>query len=235
MPERPAAAPFASTACVAPAWHTVVVLVVIVGVSLIGAHLKLPALLSVRGRVPSYLLTMVIEWGTVAFIWWGLRRSGITLSDLIGGRWQRWTDIVRDVAIGIAFIIAFALLVQVLNSLLKITQPQAVRAMLPQTTLETILWVPLSLTGGFCEEIIFRGYFQRQFSALTRSIVGGVALQGAVFGLAHGYQGWHLMSIIALFGVCFGALAQWRHSLRPGIFGHCLQDTAAGLLSRLVH
>jgi hypothetical protein len=40
------------------------------------------------------------------------------------------------------------------------------------------------------------------------------------------------MSLIALYGACFGVLAHWRRSLRPGIIGHALQDTAAGFLAR---
>ncbi|HEX4269477.1 MAG TPA: type II CAAX endopeptidase family protein [Steroidobacteraceae bacterium] len=219
----------------APAWHTAVVLLVMLGVSLLGAHIKLPPIAGLGSRTPSYLFAMVVEWATVAFIWWGLSRRGIRLSDLIGGSWARRVHILRDLAIGIAFILIFGGAVQGLTSLLKATPPPALRAMLPQSAFEMILWVPLSLTGGFCEEVIFRGYLQRQFSVLTRSLVGGIALQAIVFGLSHGYQGWKLMSIIAFYGACFGCLAHWRRSLRPGMLGHALQDTAGGLLAGFLH
>jgi hypothetical protein len=43
-----------------------------------------------------------------------------------------------------------------------------------------------------------------------------------------------LMSLIAIYGACFGLLAHWRHSLRPGIIGHALQDIAGGLLTRFL-
>jgi uncharacterized protein len=52
------------------------------------------------------------------------------------------------------------------------------------------LWILLSISAGICEEIVFRGYLQQQFQAATRSIVAAVILQGAVFGMAHTYQGW---------------------------------------------
>jgi membrane protease YdiL (CAAX protease family) len=82
--------------------------------------------------------------------------------------------------------------------------------------------------------VIFRGYLQRQFSALSHSLVCGIVLQGVVFGLGHGYQGWKLMALIAMYGICFGVLAHWRSSLRPGIIGHSLQDIAGGLLARFL-
>lgn len=225
--------PGSANSSIAPAWHTAVVLLVLLGVSLLGARINPPAIVTNHGRVPSYLLVMVIEWSTVAFIWWGLRRRGMRLSDLIGGSWADRTHLVRDLVIGIAFVFIFGGAVQLLTYLLKAAPTQALSSMIPQTPLELILWVPVSLTGGFCEEVIFRGYLQRQFSALTGAIVGGIALQAIVFGLSHGYQGWKLMSIIALYGACFGWLAQWRRSLRPGMIGHALQDTVGGFLAHL--
>jgi len=222
---------------VAPAWHTIAVLLLMLGVSLVGARVELPTIFGSHGRVPRYLLAMLIEWATVAFIWWGLSRRGIRLSDLIGGSWARRLYVLRDIGIGIAFVVVFGFgLTQVISYLLHVVQPPAVRAMMPQTPLERGVWILLSLTGGFCEEVIFRGYLQRQFSVLTRSIIGGIVLQAIAFGLSHGYQGWKLMSVIAVYGASFGCLAHWRRSLRPGMLGHALQDTTVGLLARtLLH
>lgn len=205
------------------------------GVSLLGARVRLPVIARVHGRAPSYLFAMFVEWATVAFIAWGLHRRGMRLADLIGGSWARVLDLLRDLAIGIAFIIVFGGAVQTLTVLLKATSPPALQAMMPQTPLELALWVLLALTGGFCEEVIFRGYLQRQFSVLTGSLLGAIVLQGIVFGLSHGYQGWKLMFIIALFGISFGFLARWRRTLRPGMIGHALQDTAGGVLSYFMH
>jgi membrane protease YdiL (CAAX protease family) len=163
---------------------------------------------------------------------WGLHRRGFRLSDVIGGRWTRGLYVLRDVGLGIAFILIFGGAVQVLTHVLNVDSPPSMLEMLPQTRFELIAWVLVSLTGGFCEEVIFRGYLLRQLAALTHSVVAGIVLQALVFGLAHGYQGWKLMSLIALYGACFGVLAHWRGSLRPGIIGHALQDIAGGFLAR---
>jgi len=221
---------------IAPAWHTAIVLLVMLGLSFFGAHhVDLASTSRTHGRASKYLIVIAFEWSVVAFIWWGLRRRGIGISDLIGGSWARPIYLLRDLGIGIAFILIFGgVVLQGLTHLLKATPPQTMRAMMPQTRAEMILWVLVSLTAGFCEEVIFRGYLQRQFSTLSHSFVAGIVLQAIVFGLSHGYQGWRFMSIISFYGVCFGLLAHWRHSLRPGMLGHALQDTAGGLLARFL-
>jgi uncharacterized protein len=156
------------------------------------------------------------------------------LSDLIGGSWARPLYFLRDLGLGIAFllIVGFGLL-QAVSYLLNPESPKAMSNMMPQTWFEVILWVLMSLTAGICEEVIFRGYLQRQFSALTRSLLGGIVLQAVVFGLSHGYQGWKLMLLISIYGICFGLFARWRRSLRPGMIAHALEDTVGGILSFL--
>jgi membrane protease YdiL (CAAX protease family) len=100
---------------------------------------------------------------------------------------------------------------------------------------ETTLFLLLALTAGFCEEVIFRGYLQRQFAALTHAVAGGIVIQAILFGAAHGYQGWKLMLVIAVFGTMFGLMACWRRSLRPGMLAHFIQDGVGGVLgSRLM-
>ncbi|MBV8213330.1 MAG: CPBP family intramembrane metalloprotease [Verrucomicrobia bacterium] len=214
---------------VAPAWHTAVLLVWLLGISFISAQLNLA-----NGHVVTYSIVILMEWAMVAFIWWGLSRRSIRLSDLVGGSWARPLHFLRDLGLGIAFllIVGFALL-QALSYLLNPESPKALSNMMPQTWFEVILWVLMSLTAGFCEEVTFRGYLQRQFSALTRSIAGGIVLQAVVFGLSHGYQGWRLMLLISIYGTCFGLFARWRRSLRPGMLAHALEDAAGGILGFL--
>ena len=226
---------FTTMSSIAPAWHSAVVLLVMLGFSFVVAHLDLPGIFVAHGRAPCYLVVILIEWATVAFIWWGLSRRGIRMPDLVGGSWARPVYLLRDLGIGVAFIVIFGgAVLQGLAHLLKIVPPPVIRAAMPQTRSEMILWVLMSLTAGFCEEVIFRGYLQRQFSALTHSLVAGIVLQAIAFGLGHGYQGWKLMSLIAVYGACFGLLAGWRRSLRPGMLGHALQDTVGGLLARFL-
>ena len=222
---------------IASPWHTAVVLLILIGMSFAGARSGgLPGI-SAYGRAGGYLVVILLEWLTVAFIWYGVSRRGIRMADLVGGRWARPADILRDLGIGIAFLLVCGIgLMSALGHLLRTVENQAILQMLPRTRTEMILWCLMSLTAGFCEELIFRGYFQRQFTMLTQSVIGGIVLQGIAFGAAHGYQGWKLMLSIAIFGTTFGLLAQWRHSLRPGMIAHFVQDAMGGLLARyLMH
>ncbi len=97
-----------------------------------------------------------------------------------------------------------------------------------------MVWFCSSATAGFCEEIIFRGYLQRQFAALTRSTLAGVLLSAIVFGASHGYEGAARMLLIGIFGLMFGLLAWWRKSLRPGMIAHAWHDALSGAILRML-
>lgn len=88
----------------------------------------------------------------------------------------------------------------------------------------------LSLSAGICEESLYRGYFQRQFMALTKSVPAGILLSAAAFGGAHAYQGFRPAFQIGLLGAMAGVLAHWRKSVRPGMIAHTLQDVLGGFV-----
>jgi membrane protease YdiL (CAAX protease family) len=111
---------------------------------------------------------------------------------------------------------------------------EAAKFLLPQTPAEMVVWVVLATSAGFCEELIFRGYLQRQFLALTQSAAAAVALQGIVFGLGHLYQGGRAAIVISVYGAMFGALAVMRKSLRPGMMQHATQDTVSGIAAHFL-
>src|SRR5207249_4262573 len=75
-----------------------------------------------------------------------------------------------------------------------------VQFILPHGTAELTIWIALSVTAGICEETVFRGYLQRQFIALTKSVPSGILLSAALFGAAHAYQGLRLVALISLYG-----------------------------------
>ena len=105
---------------------------------------------------------------------------------------------------------------------------------MPQTVPEMIVWVVVATSAGFCEELIFRGYLQRQCLALTQNIAAAVILQGIIFGAAHAYQGAKAIPVISVYGMLFGALAAMRKSLRPGMLQHATQDSVAGLAAHFL-
>jgi uncharacterized protein len=186
-------------------------------------------------RAAVYFLTILWEWSVVAYIAWGAKRHGSSLRELIGGRWNNSKAVLKDVAIAAGFwVIALVVLICTAVALHAGKPGQSVRFMLPQNHLEIILWILTSITAGICEEIIFRGYFQKQFSAWTGSIPAGVLLSAAAFGAGHIYQGWRSAILIAVYGLLFGILAEMRKNLRPGMMTHAWHDGFAGLVGRLI-
>jgi uncharacterized protein len=172
---------------------------------------------------------MVMEWLMLGFIWLGLRLRKQPMRVLLGENWGGVRQIPRDFGIGILFLIVSYFVLSLVSHLLKAAPNAAIRNLLPHAPAEIAVYALLAVTAGICEEMIFRGYLQRQFSIFFRSAAAGVVLQGIMFGAAHGYQGPKLMLVIVVFGVMFGMLAHSRRSLRPGMFAHFLQDLIIGI------
>jgi membrane protease YdiL (CAAX protease family) len=178
--------------------------------------------------VPLYLSLIAMEWGLVLYVARaGLR--GASLRTLIGGRWRGPGDVLRDGALALG---AWALWTGVsfgLDRLGPSDHAASIRTLLPHGLLPVALWVALSLSAGFAEELVFRGYLMRELRAMTGSTAAGAILQSVVFGIAHGYQGVRAVLSITLFGLIFAALALRAGSLRPGMIAHAWSDVASGL------
>ena len=234
----PVATPPASK-LIAPWWHTALLIVIVLGLSAGQAH-TLGTLVARTGQMSLYITSMVMEWVLVAFIWFGVRKR-VTIRELVGGRWQSPEDVLVDFAIAGAGWLAFALLAAALAHAMNLAQPEKIKEMrkaidflIPRTGAQLAVWCALSATAGFCEELIFRGYLQRQFAALSGSVIVGVVVQAVLFGGAHGYEGAPRMAIICAMGIVLGSISAWRRSLRPAMFMHAGQDLLAGIGSRFI-
>lgn len=220
---------------VAPVWHTIVFVVVILGLSSLQA-VKLPAL-EAHGRTQIYVSGMALEVALVLYVWLlGLRPRRKRLRDLIGGKWATPKDIVRDIGVALLFwcaVIGFLLTMRLILGN-NASGTRAITTLLPRTTVEVIAFVALSITAGFCEEFLFRGYLQRQFLTWSGRVEVAVALQALVFGIGHLYQGWKGALTITLYGAMFGILAVMRKSLRPGMIQHMMQDSFTGVVGSLL-
>jgi hypothetical protein len=111
----------------------------------------------------------------------------------------------------------------------------ALAQLAPANAGEVAAWTLLCLFVGFAEEVVFRGYLQRQFIGWARGgVIAGVLFSAIVFGTAHAYQGARNMVLLAVFGVLFSVLALFRRSLRAGMFAHSWHDLIAGLALELL-
>jgi hypothetical protein len=186
-------------------------------------------------RIASYCVVISAEWLIAAFIWLGCRLRGLSIHTLCGEMSRGWLTVGRDLGIAIVFLLAANIVLAPIQKLAHATPNSSLRNILPHGGVEVAVYLLLALTAAICEELIYRGYLQRQFSAWTRSAAAGIIVQSVVFGICHAYQGSAMILPISVYGSLFGLLALWRRSLRPGMIAHFLQDGIGGLvLARLL-
>src|SRR5262245_10419965 len=226
----------AQTQTATPVRPMVVLIGVFLATALWGALMQRQAAHSDTLPLPAhpvqvYLFLIALEWGLVMYVWRvGLARGGTSLRDLVGGRWSGVRDVAIDAAIGFAWWGVWTLGSRMTAQWLGPDRAASVQSLLPHRPHEVALWIVLSMSAGFSEELVFRGYFQRQFQALTGSAAFAVLLQAVLFGVSHGYQGVRNCLAISVYGLLIGWLALWRRSLRPGMLAHAWTDIASGIL-----
>ncbi|HKF52186.1 MAG TPA: type II CAAX endopeptidase family protein [Candidatus Acidoferrales bacterium] len=227
----------------APLWHTTLLVVILLGLSFASYYSSRhyasqssdEATPSSAARIVTYAFTLVQEWLLFLFVLWGERlRSSATVRDRVGIRVEK-DAVIRDIGIAALVWGLVAIINGILGFLLHPTGARVVLKLVPHTLPELALWIPLCASAGFCEEYIFRGYFQRQFGFLTGSIWAGVVIQAVLFGAAHGYQGAKQMLVIFCMGLTFGIAANLRKSLRPVMFAHGWTDFFAGAVGYIVN
>lgn len=258
---QPAPGPFSNVskdewlapAPIAPAWHTIVFVLGILLLSFVGAKQLAGPHASVN-RMQTYLFTAATEAVMLAWVYLGLRLRKIPFRSIFG-------NVKGSRTLGIDFLSALifwfgSLLFLGSINLMWMAADAAIhhRALFPNgkpqpdqqqlfNTLarlaphhgwEFAVWVLLCVSAGIAEEVVFRGYFQRQFAAWGRGAVwAGVLFSALLFGCAHGYQGVRQMVLLSIFGALFSLLAILRRNVRAGIIAHAWQDIVAGLLIAL--
>jgi len=216
---------------VASALHTTLLLVILLG----GAGLMYFSSTRMRtdehpNRLAFYATTMIWEWFLTAYVLFGVRHHGKSLVEVTGARWNSAKDFFRDLGVAFAFWIVALVVLGLTAALLHFRgSRESLSFLAPQGPAQIAMWVLLSVTAGFCEETIFRGYLQKQFIAWSNNPPIGIFLSAVVFGACHIYQGAKAVVVIMVYGLLFGILAQWRKSMRPGMMTHALHDTVSGL------
>jgi CAAX protease family protein len=227
---------FSPRGIVAPWWHTTLLIVFFVCLALFGGALQRGAhgqdqLLGHRPQVAILYLSLVAgEWCLVYYVWRGLRRRGIPLSQLIGGQWTSVRAIVLDCILALGTWLLLEGVSWCWARWVGSGNAASTSMLAPHNLVETMFWVMLSISAGFSEELVFRGYLQRQLSAFTGSTWLALVLQASIFGIAHGYQGIRNCLFVALYGATLTMLALWRKSLRPGMMAHAWTDIVGGFL-----
>ncbi len=224
---------------IAPLWHTILLLLIILGISAVSYFTtRQISATSIEGRLLTYAATMVQEWLLFLYVYAGIRARGVTVRRLINARWASGRDVWRDIGVA-AIVLVLFWAIEGLSSVIFRSSVGAgskvVQQLTPHVAIELPVWILLSLSAGFCEEFIFRGYLQEQSKRLTGSVGAAVVVQALFFGLGHGYQGWALMLTIFVIGLLFGIAAARRNSLAPTMIAHASADSFAGIAAFVAH
>jgi len=190
------------------------------------------------GRARTWLWSswMIMLWTLVAAgvaLWLFEARAWESLWFITPHGWRLW------VAIGLVLALAVAYArpaVRIARSKrpkrFKLGNPHVER-LAPHTRSELCWWVALSLSAGFCEEFIFRGYLIWVFRSLL-GLWGAAALSVVVFALAHAYQGVKGILRTGIAGGLFTLVVLILGSLFPAMAVHALVDIGQGLVAWLV-
>jgi hypothetical protein len=235
-PELPASLssvshPFTGAA-IAPWWHTALLVALLAGGSLFSARQAHGTAFGGH-HVERYGLAIFSELVLFLLAWWGLRMRGVAIAEVLRFQsgWRAWAE---DLVAAAVFWLTAATILLVIGLLLRVahlaTPQKAIMALAPRSGLEVVLWIALSITAGFCEEFVFRGYFLRQFSSLGAGAGLGVLASSLLFGVSHGYEGAAGMIAITAYGALFCVLVFMRRSLRPGMMAHAWHDIFSGVM-----
>jgi len=227
------------TALVAPLWHTLLLIAIVLTVSAFGLRMQANTGALATHHMREYLFTLGYEWTLAALVLLGIWLRRTPLRVLLGEWQQGVRALLNDAGVAIAFWAVSALVLTLAGLLLRLAHlrlpEKTVSALAPADMRELLVFFALSCSAGFCEELIFRGYFQQQFARLASGRVWtGVAVSAVLFGLAHLYEGAAGVISIAIFGAMFSVLALKRRSLRPGMMAHAWHDALSGLLLYLL-
>lgn len=178
-----------------------------------------------------YLWLIGLEWLWVRFVYKGMQAQGRSILEFVGRPWFAPRKLAGDLVCGALGIgVSYALFVGIPHLLSHVQAgSNPLLPSVPSGVMGTVVWIGLSLSAGVCEEIVFRGYLQRQLAALSGSTSLAILGQAIVFGVGHGYEGVGAVIRIVVYGIAIGMLAQWRGNIRAGVLAHATWDILEGL------
>jgi membrane protease YdiL (CAAX protease family) len=186
-------------AAVAPAWHTVLLVLVIAASSVTQSGAQ-------QGSVAALA---VAEVALVGYVAGGLWLLGHRLRELCG----RWSPL--DLVYGLLAAGAMLALWTFAQHLWPAT------AASPKTG---ALWLLVAAVVAVSEELVFRGYLQRQFEAWGLGFALSALAQAVVFAAAHANQGLPVAVGIGLCGLLLAGLVRARGGLAAAMVAHFAYD-----------
>lgn len=194
----------------------------------------LPALLIVEGRklrdletlpraqayvssIASLWILAIVTAGAAWLSGYSAAQLGLTHVDPL--RTAAFAALLTISGIAVLFLFRFA----------GVREAPLMHELLPVSARERFLFAGVSLTAGFCEEIVFRGFLIHVLYSATGSMTIALLLSCGAFGVAHAYQRPAGALRAALVGLILAVPLVIDGSIVPAIIAHAAIDILSGL------
>lgn len=190
-----------------------------------------------RARARLWTGAIVYPWPLVAVgaaLWVANDRSWASFGFSVPHGWRLWTSIALVLLFAAYYALAIATVARSAEVQARLRQQAGtLAAVLPHTRAELYWFGGVSLTAGFCEEFLFRGYFIWVIASWL-GWWGAAALSVVFFAAGHAYQGWTGVLRTGIFGAGYALVVAIFGSLWPAIALHVLVDLSAGVMAWLM-
>jgi uncharacterized protein len=187
-------------------------------------------------RLRLWKLAIASAWPLVAVgaaLWSANGRSWVSFGFALPAGWRLWSSIAVVLLLALYQGLAVASLVSSAESRATLRQKiGTLTAFVPQTGTEVGWFAGLSLTAGFCEEFLYRGYF---IAVLVPWLGwwGAAVFSLPFFAIGHLYQGWKGVLNTGIAGALYTLVVAIFGSLWPAIALHALIDLGSGVMAWL--
>lgn len=189
-----------------------------------------------RARTWLYAGGITVPWAVVAVgaaLWLSNDRSWTSLGFSVPDGWRLWVAVALVLLIVVYSVQSAAAVARDPKARASVRQQFGkIADLMPHTRTDLYRFGGVSLTAGFCEEFLFRGYF---IWALAPWLGwwGAAALSVPLFASGHAYQGWNGALRTGIVGTFFTLAVAIFRSLWPAIVLHVLVDLGAGFIAWL--
>jgi membrane protease YdiL (CAAX protease family) len=229
---------------IAPWQHTLAIVAILALWALISGGHSHSADVNPRGLI--YASGIMMSWMLLGSVVAGVYLRRRFFIDTLQRHARPWyIEIGRGFAIYFASLVLFVIVGGMLyfTPLRDSFDHTAIEAIAPRNALQLLGWLAVSLTAGFCEEHVFRGYLLPQVIAWLRAAGSSTFLASAIavaatsilFGSLHLYQGLGGAILVTCLGAFYAVLALRFGNLRAVIVAHAMLDFFITVLIFLRH
>jgi membrane protease YdiL (CAAX protease family) len=165
--------------------------------------------------------TFLVHGLTLLLAWFTWRSFGLPLFPSYSIQW-------KDAALGLGALVVLVCGMYPMWKSNAVRKRAQVYRNLPQAPGEMGLWIAVSLSAGFVEEIVYRGVLFGILMYWTRNWWAAAILCAVVFALSHVTQGWKSAAIIFFIAIAFHGIVRFTGTLYVAMVVHAIYDIIAG-------